>query len=46
MSPAGGAVAVAAPQEDADEVNSDGPASEALLSHPEAPLPSQEMLMN
>lgn len=46
MSPAGGAVAGSAPQEDDDEVNGDGPASEALLSQPEAPLPSQETLMN
>lgn len=42
MNPSGGAVA--APQDD-DGVNGDVPASEALLSQPEAPPPSQETLL-
>lgn len=45
MSPSGSSGAAPVDQ-DGDEVDADGPASEALLSQPEAPLPSQEMLMN
>lgn len=45
MSPSGSSGAAPVDQ-DGDAVDADGPASEALLSQPEAPPPSQEMLMN